>query len=364
MKAVYVSFSRRTLIIFALIAAVTGCATKTQMHGVKPAEVSLGGIRTLAIVKFKGHHGESVRSSLYSKLSDSNHFSLIDTTQVNDIDQVIFDQIDDPRFLPELNALHADGIITGQVNVVIRDTPGKEDVEMEEGTGKYKEGRNLFNQKVQIEITRKVIKPVKYIIRRASITTDFKVFDLKTRKILATEKVTREFNQKYGGKNEVGYSAYKLADLPTKNQTIQQLADEISRKFAEKISPTRFTISVAFANDKENPMVKKGIDYAKGGAMEMAKEVWEEVVKSSPNNAAALYNIGVVYESYGDLASLNKAYTHYRRAAKFGDKDLYIKAVGRISTRIKQRQKLNKQKQMLQDTPETNSQGTGGIRIY
>ena len=80
MKPVCAFFSLRNLIILFSVLAVASCATKTQMHGVKPAEVSLGGIRTLAIVKFKGHHGEAVRGSLYNKLSDSNHFNLIDMT--------------------------------------------------------------------------------------------------------------------------------------------------------------------------------------------------------------------------------------------------------------------------------------------
>jgi len=69
-----------------------GCAAKTNVSSIRPAEVSMGGIRTLAILKFDGRFGESVRSDFYSKLSEVPHFKLIDTTMINSLDKVIYDQ--------------------------------------------------------------------------------------------------------------------------------------------------------------------------------------------------------------------------------------------------------------------------------
>lgn len=352
-------------IAIALIAITTwtGCAGKTELHGIKPAEVSMGGIKTMAILKFDGKYGETVRSDLYSKLDDVKHFNLIDTSQVNTLDKVIFDQIDDQRFLPDLEALHADGVITARVIADIKDIPGVEQVEMKEGTGKYEDGRNILGQKVKKEVMKTVIKPVRYVIRQASMTADFKVFDLKTKRILATEKVTETFNEKFGGVNEHSSSDKKLNQLPSKRQTINELSSKIATRFMAKISPTRFVTKVAFAGDK-NKMVKKGIKYAKEGAWEEAKEIWEDVTKAEPSNAAAYYNLGVVYERYGDLASLNTAKEYYKMSARYGDKKLYIKAVGRVTERIKESRKLEKQKKMQMQTPEKKSQDSDGIRIY
>jgi len=356
---------RAIWIAIALIAIVTwaGCAGKTEVHGVRPAEVSMGGIKTMAVLKFDGKYGETVRSDLYSKLDEVKHFNLIDTSQVNTLDKVVFDQIDDQRFLPDLEALHADGVITARVAADVKDIPGVEQVEMKEGTGKYEEEKNIFGQTVKKEVMKTVIKPVRYVIRQSSMTADFKVFDLKTKRILATEKVTETFNEKFGGVNEHSSSDKKLNQLPSKRQTINELSGKIAARFAAKISPTKFVSKVAFASDK-NKMVKKGIKYAKEGAWEEAREIWEDVTRAEPSNAAAYYNLGVAYERYGDLASLNTANKYYKLSARYGDKKLYIKAVGRMTERIKESRKLEKQRSMQKQTPEKKSQDSGGIRIY
>lgn len=339
-----------------------GCAAKTQIHGVRPAEISMGGIRTIAVLKFDGRYGDIVKSDFYTRLSDSQHFNLIDPSETNKVDKVIFDQLDDPRFLPQLQDLRADGVIAGKVQVSIRDTKGIDQVEMQEGTGQYKEGRNVFGQKIQVEITKPVVRPVKYVIRQASMTTQFKVYELKSKRILATDKITRSYKEKFGGTNENSFSR-KLSDLPSKSQTINAFSQQITMKLVAKISPTKFTTSVAFASDK-NEMVKKGIKFAQQGAWEEAKELWLEVISMEPTNAAAYYNMGVVYESYGDLLSLQTAKKYYKSAAKYGDKKMYINAVGRVTNRIKDQRKLDDQKRMLNDSPEQKSQGTGGVRIY
>lgn len=83
-----------------------GCAATTKIHGIKPAEVSMGGIRTLAVLKFDGKYGEVVRGDFYNKLGEVHHFNLIDTTQINALDKVLYDQVDDPRLLPMPRVWH------------------------------------------------------------------------------------------------------------------------------------------------------------------------------------------------------------------------------------------------------------------
>ena len=356
------------LMLFAMM-TLFGCAAKTKVCGIKPAEVSMGGIRTLAIVKFDGSCGETVRSDFYSKLAEVEHFNLIDTARMNALDSVIYDQIDDPRFLPALEDLHADGVITGRVTVDINNIRGTDQVAMKEGTGRYEKKKNIFGKWVDVEIKRTVLRPVPYIIRQASLTTDFKVFDLRTRRIIATGKVTENYNEKFGGEMEHAFRGKKLSRLPARNQTINELSAKVASALVAKISPTEISTVVQFDDGGKcgfggHKMIKRGIEFARRGAWKEAMEIWQEVIKAEPGNAAAYYNSGVAYESFGDLEDLKTARKMYKKAARYGDSKLYIEAVARINTSICDRQKYEQQKRLLENVPVKKRSEEGGVRVY
>lgn len=356
-----------------MIAAIgwMGCAARTEVCSIKPAEVSMGGIRTLAVLKFEGQYGETVRSDFYSKLAEVQHFNLIDTTQINSLDAVIYDQVDDPRFLPALEDLKADGVITGRVTAEINDIEGSDQVSMQEGTGQYKK-EEIFGIPMDVEIKRTVLKPVPYVIRQASLTTHFKVFDLRTKRIISTDKVTKNFKEKFGGDKE--YSILfgkKKTELPAKNETLNDLSSQAAAALVAKISPTKITREVKFDDGSKygtgiggHKLVKQGIEFAKRGEWEEAADVWKEVLSIEPNNAAALYNLGLVHENMGDMKNLQTGLEYYKKAFANQKNTLYIDAIARIKKTIKDRTKYEQQKQLLEDTPVQQQQEPGGVRIY
>ncbi len=358
-----------SLILFAIM-VVFGCAAKTKVYGIKPAEVCVGGIRTLAVLKFDGKYGETVRSDFYNKLAEIQHFDLIDTTQMSALERVIYDQIDDPRVLPALENLNADGVITGRVTADINDIHGTDQIQMKEGTGRYKKQKNIFGKWVDVEIQRTVLRPVPYIIRQASLTTDFKVFDLRTRRIVATGKVTKNYNEKFGGSEENAlFFGDKLSELPAQNQTVNELSSTVAAALVAKISPTQIATVVQFDDGGKygfggHNMIKRGIEFAKRGSWKEAMEIWQEVIKTEPTNSAAYYDLGVGYESFGGLKNLEIARTMYKKAAMCGDNNLYIEAVARINTAISNLQKYEQQKKLLKKTPVKKSSEEGGVRIY
>ena len=352
-----------TLIIFI---ALFGCAVTTNVYSVKPAEVSMGGIRTLAILKFDGRFGETVRSDFYSKLSEVPHFNLTDTTSINALDKVIYDQVDDPRFLPVLEDLHADGVITGRVTANINDIRGFDQVQMQKGTGQYKKEKNIFGKWVDVEIKKTVLRPVRYVIRQASLTTDFKVFDLKTKQIIATGKVTENYNQKFGGDKEYVMpilGGMKMSRLPAPNQTLNELSFKVAARLVGKISPTRVMHTVQF-DGSGHPMLKKGIEFAKRGLWDDAMRIWQDVLKAEPGNAAAYYNLGVANENIGDMEHLKIAQDMYKKAVKHGDKKLYLDAMARIHNKISDRRQYEQQKDLLEQIPIKKMEEDGGVRVY
>lgn len=356
-------------LVFFTIITLFGCAPKTKVYGIKPAEISTGGIRTMAVLKFDGRYGETVRGDFYDKLGEVEHFSLVDTTQADALDKVIYDQIDDPRFLPVLEDLRADGVITGRVTADINDIYGTDQVSMKEGTGRYEKKKNIFGKWVNVEIKRTVLRPVPYIIRQASLTADFKVFDLKTKRIIATGKITESYNKKFGGRGEHSFSGKKLSQLPTQDQTMHELSAKVAARLVAKISPTKVSTVVKFDEGGKfgfggHKMIKRGIEFAKRGVWEEAMEIWREVIKVEPGNAAAYYNLGVAHEGFGDLENLEIARSMYKKAARYGDNKLYIEAISRINTAIADRRKYERQRKLLRETPVKKRSKGGGVRVY
>ncbi len=358
------------IIALMCILIISGCAEQTVVHGIKPAEISMEGIKTLAVLRFDGKYGETVRGDFYSKLGEVKHFDLIDTMAVNALDKVIFDQIDDPRFLPVFDDLKADGVIMGRVSASIKDNSGIDQVEFKEGTGKYEKKKNIFGKMVDVEIMKTVLKPVKYTIRQASLTAHFKVFHLSTKKIIATSKVTESFNKKYGGDKENSYSGNKLSELPSKSQTLNNLSYDVASQLVGKIAPTRISTTVEFDSGEfgsgsgVKDLLKKGIESAKLGDWETAMELWQIALEKEPESAPANYNLGVAYETFGELKNLYKARTLYKKAVKSGDKSIYIEALARIKKSIRDRQKYEQQRKMLNNVPNNKNKDSGGVKIY
>jgi tetratricopeptide (TPR) repeat protein len=69
---------------------------------------------------------------------------------------------------------------------------------------------------------------------------------------------------------------------------------------------------------------------AKDGKWEEAIQIWEQVIRDEPDNAAAYYNLGVAYEGLGDMENLVKARGLYQSAASFGEKSLYAEGMKRV----------------------------------
>ena len=348
---------------------LSGCATRTTIQKIRPAEISVGEIHNLGILNFGGPYGEIVRGDFYAKLAEVDHFSLIDPSKTLALDKVVYDQIDDPRFTPALEDLKADGVVTGMVTASLNDMRGTDQVSMEEGTGRYQKKKNIFGKLVDVEIKKTVLKPVPYIIRRGSLTAHFKLFNLTTKQIVATGKVTETYNEKFGGKEEHSFFGKKLSSLPARDATINDLSKKVANQLVKKISPTRIATMIQFDKGGTmgfggNKVMLRGIEYATKGLWEEALEQWNEVIEQEPDNAAAYYNIGVAYESFGDLESLGKAKELYKKALHLNDKGLYLDAVARVNNSIKDRKKYDLQKQQMEQAPPPENEQSGAIRIY
>ncbi|MDL1984868.1 MAG: tetratricopeptide repeat protein [Deltaproteobacteria bacterium] len=322
-----------------------GCVQKTGITVIRHAEVSLQDIRTLSILKFGGMHEELVRKALYNKIIEvQNLNNKHDYIRVINIDQNSLEYFDDDiNFSPDFEGVHADGVISGRVAATIKDVHDTEKVKIQEGTGEYKEGKNVFGQEAEVEIQRTVIKEVPYVMRQANIIVDFSIVNLKTKQRIFTDKVSEEYKEKFGGENEYrSYLENRMSQLPSQNQTLEELSDKVASRIAAKIFTTEITRVVEFDNGSNkyamgmggNKKVKEGIKCAKKGEWEKGIEIWKDVLNTEPENSAAFYNLGIAYEKIGDLENLKIAQKMYKKAVKYGDKEIYLDALYRVKATI------------------------------
>ena len=328
--------ARLWVALFSLaVASWVGCIPPRILTVTKPAEVSLEGISTLAVLKFDGPSGEIVRSHICNRLAEVQHFRSIDISQLHAIENVTYGQVDNPMFYPALRELEADGVITGRVTAAVHDIHGTDEVEVMEGTGHYKKEKNVSGEWVDVEIKRTVVRPVPYIIRQASLDTEYNLFDVRTKRVIATGILKETHDEKFGGDKECGPFGHKLSDLPTPDGTVDELAARLAAKLVAKISRMKLARIIKL-DEGGNTMVMQGVELAKAGLWEEAVEIWRQAIHDEPGNAAAYYNLGVAYEGLGDMKSLRMAGELYKKAASFGHKKLYRAAAARVEFAIKE----------------------------
>lgn len=356
MKDVNVYTWTRGVVLLLSLLVVTNCATKIPIQQVIPPDTNLAGIRTIAILKFRGDQNDEVRNSLYNQLSDSGHFSLVDTTLTDTIDAELMKKIDDdPRAAMEIQSLQADAIIVGRISSNVTEKNGVDESKTDDGTER---------------------KP--YVLRKASMNANFKVCNLMTRKVLATGKITRKREEKYGGNMTVGQAVKagtaladifsgasleklkkigktapkSIDDMPHKADIITKLSDQVAADFTRKISPTHKTIYVSLADDEEVPELKTGNSLIKAGALPDAKEEYERILMTHPTNPAATYNLGVCHEASGNL---DEALKCYQGAKSVNDASM---AIARVRKTIANNKKVARLKEEL---PEESR--SGGMNI-
>jgi tetratricopeptide (TPR) repeat protein len=223
------------------------------------------------------------------------------------------------------------------VACTINDTHGVDRIQIKEGTGYYKKEKNLYGQWVDVEIKRTVVKSLPYVIRQASLATDYRVFEMSTGRIIAAGTVTENCNKKFGGEKSEAHPEHEPRHPPPPAACIDELSARTAAKLVAQLSRIKVSSLVKF-DSSTHAMVRRGVTLAKDGVWEDAIHLWQEVIASDPTNPAAHYNLGIAYEGLGDLESLRAAMSFYEKAASYGDKGLYAAGIARVERMIQQSQ--------------------------
>jgi len=331
---------RLVLVILALTTCLS-CAPGPRVPGITPAGVGWEGIRDVALLEFDGQYGETVRRHIHNRLADVRYFNSLDTAAYPVLDEISYDMVEGAQALHITEELHADLVIGARVTGAVNDTHGADQVQVEEGTGYYKKEKNIHGQWVEVEIKRTVIRSLPYVIRQASLTIDYRVFEMDTGRIVAAGALEENYNDKIGGDKSHASTNHKPGEIPTPAATMDEFSAKIATRLVAKLSRMKVAGLVKF--DKAgNRKVRRGVALARNGDWEDAIELWREVIASEPASAAALYNLGVAHESIGDPENLRTAIDLYEKAASYGDKTLYADAIARVQRMIQQSDNQNR----------------------
>jgi len=319
----------RRLIIFLAVITFCGCVPRPVTDETRPAKVDWEGVRDVVLLKFDGSEGEAVRSHVYERFDEVLYFKVLDTSAHPVLDEVTYDMVENAKSLGITREIGADLVVVARATGVVDDVRGTDQAEVKEGTGYFKKEKNLDGEWVDVEITRTVIRTVPYVIRHASLNTDYMVFELRTGTLMAAGTVSEVRNKKFGGAKPDGDLEYQPTEAPPPADSLDKLSTIVARRLVAKIS--RMEVASAIQFDKGHTrLVRRGVVLAKRGDWEDAIQRWNDAIDKEPTAAAAYYNLGVAHESLGDLENLKAAKSLYEKAISFGDNPLYPDGIARV----------------------------------
>ena len=322
--------------MFLAVIMFCGCIPKRVTDETTPATIDWEGVREVVLLKFDGSEGEAVRSHVYERLDKVLYFEVLDSTAHPALDEVTYGMVEDAKSLGITQEVSADLVLVGRATGVVDDVRGTDQAEVKEGTGYFKKEKNLDGEWVDVEITRTVIRTLPYVIRHASLNTDYMVFELRTGGLVARGAVSEVHNKKFGGAKPEGDLEYQPTAAPPPADSLGELSTSVARELVAKISRIKAVKTIQF--DKgHNRLVRRGVVLARRGDWEDAIQYWNNAIDKEPTTAAAYYNLGIAHESLGDLENLETAKSLYQKAISFGNNPLYPDGIARVDHIIDQR---------------------------
>lgn len=106
-------------------------------------------------------------------------------------------------------------------------------------------------------------------------------------------------------------------------------------RFLSDITPAQVVEKIEL--DDGDPSLKAGIALAEDGNLTGAEASWNEALQANPQNAGAIYNLGVVYETRGEF---DRAAAAYQQAYQINPKGIYRDAIENLNRRISDAESL------------------------
>ncbi len=340
------------------------CGTTKQIKVLKPAELDVGAVKTIAVLDFDftgswdyGDEGKKPRSfkefgkvfmqnlfknqkppdpetaypgrivtdRLVSKLVTNKYYTIIERKEI-------------AKILEE-QALSLSGVIDPNRAVEVGRLLGAEGMVMGSGTYSVQDRGKWETYK-----EKKVEKKRYRIYRQVDSQLTFKIVNITTGTIIASKTnraSTGKTNKRYSGTGKDEKEAFK--NIPDWHPIVDGQVEQILNRTIKQIAP-HYVMERRAIEEGDSDQMEAAVEYAKRDLWDDAKEVWE-MVSADPSSekedrVAATYNIGLYYELNG---LLDVAEEYYDKAFKMSGDSKYLDARARVDRRRKELERLRQQ---------------------
>ncbi len=182
-------------------------------------------------------------------------------------------------------------------------------------------------------------EPVRQIRRTITLSATVKLVSTATGKSIVTfNRRTMEVAERKPG-FFMGEDAQEI-QLRPEDETIERLFNQLVDEFIGQLLPHEVRVEVKIAKPKAK-LAKTALKFLQTGDLEKAIDLFEEALKTKPDDHAALYDLGVAYECSGQP---QKALKNYELAFRFKDNNLYFEAAQRLRQKLSAGQPEQKNK--------------------
>ena len=130
---------------------------------------------------------------------------------------------------------------------------------------------------------------------------------------------------------------YKAGESPSESREdlLEGAVRQAVAGFLGDITPRQVVEKIEL--DEDDPALKPGVNLASHGDLAGAEQAWRAVLAQNPNNAGAIYDVGVLLETRGDF---DQAAANYKHAFELRPKSLYRDALQDLNRRLSDAQAL------------------------
>jgi hypothetical protein len=193
------------------------------------------GVERLVLAPFTGDQGETLQRALFERLTVEGGLKAV---YLEDRHSAIPENLGDAesrraRLITWQPT--ADAVLSARTRATLVDSPGADRVEVREGTGQFRQIRNVEGDWVFVEIMRTRLQRVPFVLRQATLTADFRLDHLRQSGMSFERSVTVASTEKYGGD-----SLLPIAALPAAAESAQALAERLAARMALEIAGSPF----------------------------------------------------------------------------------------------------------------------------
>jgi len=288
--------SRRLLVPLAL-ALATACVPTIRVNVLQPAPVNLGASKQLSIFETSGRRSarEEVVGELTRQVRADGYFTLTDRSE----EGISVKVAGQTATASGAKTPQRPDEIALKVDILNWDSEHQDIAEQKDKKGNItQQAKRVYTGKVLLGVT--------------------------------------AFNA--GGKTFLAETEFTGEPSPedSENQAIRAAMQIAVRKIVGAITPHYVQKSIRLDGDDEGQ--KPIIEVAKGGNLDQAGKELSDYLQKNPQNPAALYNMGVIYDAQGRY---QEALDLYTRAISLSTKDYYVQMKTECSQRQAAQEALN-----------------------